>query len=79
MENQIAAKIYPQLNDEGHEIFQFKGIIDHKKYGYDFTKETGFTVLKGVNKKCNTRTHVLKVLVEWRYKTTTWMDFKDTK
>ena len=29
--NQIAANLYSQLDDEGHEILQLKGIIDHNK------------------------------------------------
>ena len=51
MANQIAANLYYQLDDEGRDILQFKGIINHKKDGSALTKETGFTVLKGGNKK----------------------------
>ena len=40
MADQIPANIYSQLGDEGREIFQFKVIIDHKKYGSTLTKET---------------------------------------
>ena len=37
MADQIAGKIYSQLDYEGREIFQFKRIIDHKKDGYSLT------------------------------------------
>ena len=79
MENQIDANLYSQLDDEGCEILKFKGIIDHKKDGYDLTKETGFTILKGGHKKCKHITRSWKVLVEWRDENTTWMDLKDVK
>ena len=45
MANQIAANLYYKLDDEGRDVLQFKGIIDHKKDGSDLTKETCFTVL----------------------------------
>ena len=51
LDNQIAAKLYSQLDNEGREILQFKGIIYRKKYGYALKKETCLTVLKGGNKK----------------------------
>ena len=44
--NQIAAKIYSQLDNEVREMLKFKGIINHKNDGSTLTKETGFTVLK---------------------------------
>jgi len=56
MANQIAANLYSQLDDEGREIMQFKGIIDHKADGSALTKETGFTILKGGNRKCKPTT-----------------------
>ena len=56
MANQISDYLYSQLEDEAREIFQFKGIIDHKKDGSNLTKETGFTVLKLGHKKCNPKT-----------------------
>ena len=56
MKNKISANLYSQLDNEGREILKFKGIIDHKKGGYDMTKETGFTVLKGAHKKCKPTT-----------------------
>ena len=40
MANQISAKLYSKLDDEGRGILQFKGIIDHKKDGSALTKET---------------------------------------
>ena len=76
MANQIAATLYSQLDDEGREIMQVKGIIYHKADGSALTKETGFTVLKGGHRKCKPTTHGWKVLVEWRDETTTWMDLK---
>ena len=74
MANQIAAKFYSPLRYEGHEILKFKGIIDHYEDGYAITKCTGFTVLKGGHKKFKPTTRGWKVLVEWRDKTTTWID-----
>ena len=79
MANQIYANIYSQLVDEGREIFQSKGIIDHNKDGSALTKETGFTLLKEGQKKCKPTTHGQKVLVGWRYDTTTWVYLKDVK
>ena len=73
MANQISANLYSKLYDEGRDILQFKGIIDHKKYGYALTKETWFTVLKGGHKKWNPTTRVRKVLVEGQDETTTCM------
>ena len=64
MANQIDAKIYSQLDNEGREILQFKSILDHKKDGSDMTNETVFTVLKGGQKKCNPTTRRWKVFVE---------------
>ena len=37
MADQISANIYSELEYDGREIFQFKGIIDHKKDGYSLT------------------------------------------
>ena len=79
MANQISANLYSQLDNEGRDILQFKGIIDHKKDGYALTKEIWFTVLKGVHKKCKPTTHGWKVLLEWKDETTSWMDLKDVK
>ena len=79
MADQISANIYSQLEYDGREIFQFKGIIDHKKDGYVLTKETGFTVLQLGHKKYRPTTRIWKVLVEWRDETTTWMDLKYVK
>ena len=56
MANQIAANIYSQLDDEGHERFQLKGIIEHNNDWSALTKEIVFAVLKGGHKKCNTTT-----------------------
>ena len=57
MENQIAANLYPQLEDAGREIFQFKCIIYRKKDGSALKNETGFTVLKGGHRNCKPTTH----------------------
>ena len=70
MPNKIYANLYSQLNNEGCEILQFNGIIDHKKDGSVLKKETLFTVLKGRHKKCNPTTRDSKIFVEWRYDTT---------
>ena len=40
MPNQIYAKLYSQLYNEGRDILQIKGIITHKKDGSTLTKET---------------------------------------
>ena len=79
MSNQNAVNLYSNLENEGSEIFQFKGIIEHKKDGYALKKQTGFTVLTVGNKKCKPTTRSWKVLVEWKDETTTWMDLKDVK
>ena len=79
MVNQISANLYLQLDNEGCDILQSKGIIEHKKDGYALSKEIGFTILKGGHKKCKPTTRGWKVLVEWRDKTTTWMDLNDVK
>ena len=79
MANKIDATLYYQLENKGSDILQFKGIIDHKKNGSHMTKETGFTVLKGGQNKCNPTTRGWKVLVQWRDETTTWMDLTDVK
>ena len=79
MENKIAANLYSQLDDEGREIFQFKGIIDHNTNGSVLTNDTGFDVLKVGHKKCNPTTYHWQVLVEWRYETTNLMEVKASK
>ena len=71
MANQIASNLYSQLDNEGSDILQFKGIIDHKEDRSDLIKETGFTVIKLVHKKFKPTTRGWKVLVEWRDYTTT--------
>ena len=38
MSNQNAVNLYSNLENEGSEIFQFKGIIEHKKDGYALKK-----------------------------------------
>lgn len=77
--NQIAANLYSQLDDEGREIMNFKGIIDHKKDGSALTKEEGFIALRNGQKKCKKTTRGWKILVEWRDETSDWLDLKDVK
>ena len=79
MANQISANLYYKLDDEGRDVLQFKGIIDHKKDGSDLTKETEFNILKGGHNKCKPTTRGRKVLAEWQDDTTTWMELKDVK
>ena len=43
MANQISTDNYSQLDGEGREILQFKGIVYHKKDGSVLTKKKGFT------------------------------------
>lgn len=79
MANQIAANLYSQLDDEGREIMNFKGIIDHKRDGSAITKENGFYQTRSGAKKAKKTTRGWKILVEWRDETSDWIDLKDVK
>ncbi len=56
---------------------RFRDIIDDRKDNSTVTREDSDTQSDDSKQRLTTRGY--QVLVEWAYKTTTWMDMKDVK
>ena len=76
----IAENLFSQVDDEGHQFFYLKEIIDHRKDGRAITKENGFTKSKNGNIMVPKITTIgWDVLVEWKDGATTWVPMKHIK
>ena len=75
--NFIIENLYSQLNSKGHQTLVMSENVDHQRYIISVTKDDGFTGNHSNTTK-NT-TQGWQVLIEWKDKTTTWVDIKYAK
>ena len=77
--NIIAENMFAQVDDEGHQFFFLKEIIDHRKDARAITKDNGFTISKNGNRVPKITTVGWELLVEWKDGSSDWVKLKDIK
>ena len=79
MSNIIADYMYFQVGSDGHHHQLIHEIVDHKKYKIAINKSDGFTRIRNGRIFPKMTTHRWKLLVEWKYGSSDWIELKDLK
>ena len=77
--NIITENMFAQVDDEGREHLTTKDIVDHKKYHKAIPISEGKPHSYNGNESPKITTRGWKLLAEWRYGQTRWIDLKDLK
>ena len=78
-ENAIAENMFAQVDEQGNFHVIMDEIINLCTNGTQVRKDNAFVALRAGAKQCKESTKGWKLLVQWKYGSTTWYYLKDVK
>jgi hypothetical protein len=73
--NLIAENIYARVNDEGHTVYLFDEIVDHRRKADAISVDDGFYHVRG-QRKLKITTRGWEFCVQWKDGSTSWVPLK---